>query len=82
MKWLRCFKTSFYKAWYDETEDEIYEFADKGANGQRVLPVGINYDFLAAPGKKIKTITCPKPYKTWAKEDEDGGWWKKDTVEP
>ena len=83
MKWLRCFKTPFNEAWYDQTEDEIYEFApQKDANGKRILPEGINYNFLNAPGKEIKTITVPKPYKTWTKEDDDGGWWKKDTVEP
>lgn len=81
MKWLRCFKTPFNKAWYDETEDEIYEFApQKDANGKRILPEGINYNMLAAPGKEIKTIASPRPYKTWTREDEDGGWWKRETT--
>jgi hypothetical protein len=83
MKWLRCFKTPFNEAWYDQTEDQVYEFAPtKDANGKRILPEGINYNMLVALGKEAKTITTPKPYKTWTKEDDDGGWWKKDTVEP
>jgi hypothetical protein len=83
MKWLRCFKTPFNEAWYDQTEDQVYEFAPtKDASGKRILPEGINYNMLVAPGKEAKTITTPKPYKTWAKEDDDGGWWKRDTVEP
>ena len=82
MKWLRCFKTPYNKAWYDQTEDEIYEFApQKDANGKRIMPEGINFNMLAAPGKEIKTIACPRPYKTWTKEDEDGGWWKRETTE-
>ncbi len=83
MKWLRCFKTPFNEAWYDQTEDRVYEFAPtKDSSGKRIMPEGINFNLLVAPGKEAKTIAVAKPYKTWTKEDDDGGWWKKDTVEP
>ena len=83
MKWLRCFKTPFNEAWYDQTEDQVYEFApNKDASGKRIMPEGINFNMLVAPGREAKTIAVPKPYKTWTKEDDDGGWWKKETVEP
>jgi hypothetical protein len=82
MKWLRCFKTSFYKAWYDQTLEEIFEFAQKDENGLPKVRTDIDYSYLRAAGKKFETITTPKPYKTWTKEDEDGGWWKRETKEP
>jgi hypothetical protein len=84
MKWLRCFKTNFYKSWDDQTIDEIYEFTQgqKDKWGFPKVSADIDYSLLNAPGKVVKTITAPKPYATWAKEDEDGSWWKRDTVTP
>lgn len=82
MKWLRAFKTPYYKAWYDQTAEEIYEFTTLDENGKPKLDPNIDYSYLRAPGKKFETITTPKPYATWTKEDEDGGWWKRETTEP
>ena len=84
MKWLRCFKTSFYKSWDDQTIDEIYEFTQgkKDEWGFPIVDSRIDYSYLNAPGKVVKTITAPKPYKTWTEEDENGGWWKRETIEP
>lgn len=84
MKWLRNFKINFYKAWFDQTLDEIYEFT-QGKTDQWGFPAvnsEIDYSYLYAPGKEVETITAPKPYKTWTKEDENGEWWKRKTIEP
>jgi hypothetical protein len=84
MKWLRCFKTTFYKSWDDQTVDEIYEFTQgkKDEWGFPKVDSRIDYSYLNAPGKVVKTITAPQPYKTWTKEDENGAWWKRETVTP
>lgn len=84
MKWLRCFKTPFGISWADQTIDQIYEFTrgEKDENGNPKVNEEINYDYLLAPNKRFKTITVARPYETWTKEDENGGWWKKETVEP
>jgi hypothetical protein len=84
MKWLRNFKTNYYKAWFDQTLDEIYEFT-QGETDEYGFPKvnpQMDYSYLYAPGKEVETITAPKPYKTWTKEDENGGWWKRKTIEP
>jgi len=73
MKWNRCFMTDYYKCWSDQTLDEIQNFT---------AAEGIDNRYLMVPGKKLPTLTAPQPYKTWTKEDEDGGWYKKETVDP
>lgn len=82
MKWLRCFKTPFSTAWYDQTVEEVYEFTTLDDDGNPILDPNIDYSYLAAPGKTIKTIAAPEPYATWTEADEDGGWWKKETEIP
>jgi hypothetical protein len=84
MKWLRCFKAPFTKGWADQTIDEIYEFTkgEKDEKGNPKVNKEINYDYLLAPNKKFKTITVARPYQTWTKEDENGGWWKRETTSP
>lgn len=84
MKWLRGFKTPFGISWNDQTVDQIYEFTkgEKDENGNPKLNPEVNYDYLLSPIKKLRTITAPKPYETWTKADENGGWWKKETVTP
>lgn len=82
MKWLRCFKTPFDTAWYDQTAEEVYEFTTLDEDGNPILDPNIAYNYLAAPGKTIKTITAPVPYATWTEADEDGGWWKGETQIP
>ena len=84
MKWLRCFKAPYSIGWADQTIDQIYEFTkgEKDADGNPKVNPEINYDYLLAPNKPFKTITVAKPYETWTKEDEDGGWWKRETKEP
>lgn len=84
MKWLRCFKTPFDTYWNEQTIEEIYEFTH-GETDQWGFPLvntDIDYSYLNAPGKVVETITAPKPYATWTEEDEDGGWWKRETVTP
>lgn len=73
MKWNRMFMTDYYKSWNDQTEAEIKNFT---------AAEGIDNRYLMLPGKKVSTLTAPQPYKTWTKEDEDGGWYKRETVEP
>jgi len=73
MKWNRMFMTDYYKRWSDQTLEEVVNF--KAADG-------IDNRYLMLPGKKVPTLTAPQPYKTWTKEDEDGNWYKKETVEP
>lgn len=73
MKWNRCFMTNFYKCWSDQTLDEI----QNNTGGE-----GIDNRYLMVPGKKLPTLTAPQPYETWTKADEDGGWYKKETLEP
>jgi hypothetical protein len=73
MKWNRMFMTDYYKSWSDQTLEEIQNFTAEP---------GIDNRYLMVPGKKAPTLTSPQPYKTWTKEDEDGGWYKKETVEP
>jgi hypothetical protein len=84
MKWLRCFLTPFHTSWDEQTLDEIYSFTrgEKDENGFPKLDPGIDYRYLNAPGKLVKTIAAPKPYKTWTKEDDNGGWWKSKTTIP
>ena len=84
MKWLRCFKTDFYTSWQDQTLDEIYEFTHGETDewGFPKVREDINYDYLRAPGKRLKSITVPRPYETWTEADENGGWWKRETVIP
>lgn len=84
MKWLRCFKTDWNKSFADQTLDEIYEFTqgEKDQWGFPKVNPGIDYSYLYAPGKKVETISAPKPYETWTEEDDNGGWWKRETIEP
>ena len=84
MKWLRCFKTPFDTYWNEQTIEEIYEFTHGQTDewGFPLVNPEIDYSLLNAPGKVSETITAPKPYATWTKEDEDGGWWKRETVIP
>lgn len=84
MKWLRCFKTPFDTYWNEQTIEEIYEFT-QGQTDQWGFPLvntEIDYSYLNAPGKVVETIAAPRPYATWTEEDEDGGWWKRETVTP
>lgn len=84
MKWLRCFKTPFDTYWNDQTIEEIYEFTQGQTDewGFPLVNTEIDYSYLNAPGKVVETITAPKPYATWTEEDEDGGWWKRETIIP
>ncbi len=84
MKWLRCFKTPFDTYWNEQTIEEIYEFTQGKTDqwGFSLVNTEIDYSYLNAPGKVVETITAPKPYATWTEADEDGGWWKRETVTP
>ena len=85
MKWLRCFRTTAWdQSFSEQTLDEIYEFTqgEKDEWGFPKVNEGINYNYLYAPGKEVKTIPAPKPYETWTEADENGGWWKRDVIEP
>jgi len=84
MKWLRCFKTPFDTYWNEQTIEEIYEFTHGQTDewGFPLVNTEIDYSYLNAPGKVVETITAPKSYATWSEEDEDGGWWKRETVIP
>lgn len=82
MKWLRCFKTKWNQSFTEQSLDEIYEFT-QGETDEWGFPKvneDINYDYLYAPGKEVKTIPAPKPYETWTEAEE--GWWKRDVMEP
>jgi len=82
-KWLRGFDNNFYKSWNDQTIDEIFEWVQaRDENGFPIVDKNLSYNYLWYPGKKSMTITAPQPYKTWTKEDDNGGWWKKPTVTP
>jgi hypothetical protein len=83
-KWLRGFRTSsLSQSPQDQTIDQIFEFTkDRDANGFPVVPKELSAQYLWYPGKESMTITAPRPYQTWTKEDDNGAWWKKPTVEP
>jgi hypothetical protein len=82
-KWLRGFSSSYYKSPEDQTIDEIFEFTkERDANGFPIVAKELKTNYLWYPGKESMTITAPQPYETWTKEDENGGWWNKQTVTP
>jgi hypothetical protein len=83
MKWNRLFMTDYYKSWTDQTLEEIYSsFREKDEHGFPVLPKDIDNRYLMVPGRKVPTLAAPQPYATWTAADEDGGWYKRETVEP
>jgi hypothetical protein len=81
-KWLRCFETPFGTSWADQSMEGIYQFTlgKKDANGKRVMPPGVNYDYLLASDKEFKSIPVPQPYETWTDAELD--WWKKKIEKP
>ena len=81
-KWLRCFETPFSTSWADQSMEGIYQFTlgKKDANGKRVMPPNVNYDYLLASDKEFKSIPVPQPYATWTDADLD--WWKKKIEKP
>jgi hypothetical protein len=83
-KWLRGFSTSYYKSPEEQNVKQIFEWVkDFDENGLPKVDKNLTAKYLWYPGKKDgMTITAPQPYKTWTKEDENGGWWKRDTVKP
>lgn len=82
-KWLRGFSNNFYQSPDDETIDQIFEWTtDRDANGFPVIAKELTAQYLWYPGKENMTITAPRPYQTWTKEDDNGGWWKRPTTEP
>jgi hypothetical protein len=82
-KWLRGFSASYYKSPDENTIDEIFEWTkDRDENGFPIINENLTAKYLWYPGKENMTITAPQPYATWTEADENGGWWKRETVTP
>ncbi|MCC7461975.1 MAG: nuclear transport factor 2 family protein [Gammaproteobacteria bacterium] len=82
-KWLRGFSSNYYESPDDQKIDQIFEWtADRDANGFPVIARELTAQYLWYPGKENMTITAPRPYPTWTREDDNGNWWKRPTTEP
>jgi len=82
-KWLRGFSASYYKSPDENTIDDIFEWTkDRDENGFPIVNENLTTSYLWYPGKENMTITAPQPYETWTEADNNGGWWKRETVTP
>lgn len=82
-KWLRGFSASYYKSPDENNIDEIFEWtSERDENGFPVVNENLTTSYLWYPGKENMTITAPQPYETWTDADDNGGWWKRETVTP
>lgn len=82
-KWLRGWSADYDVSPENKSIEQIFEWTtEKDANGFPVVAKELTTQYLWYPGKESLTITAPKPYKTWTKEDDNGAWWKRPTVTP